>query len=688
MRSIFTILYLSLCAVSQAQSFFGGVVAGNKYNRPNYTIGSYGTNPGGGNDSYTTATQPIDTVVVYPATADYYVSSSASGSGDGTSLVNAWTPTQFAAASIPAGSTIGIPAGDSISAQITIPSSGSSGNPIVLRTVGTGKRAKIYASDIVTGGWTNYSGNIYYATVTSQVYQVFLNNKRVRVAREPDTGYYTISSTNGSTTVTGSDISGSIDYTGGSILVRSVAWKFAQAVIASSSSNTVTTSTSLANGVNAGEGYVLMNKLELLDSPGEWYWDSSNNRLYVWTPNSDNPSSYTVRATTRQYGVYMSAKTYVELRDLNIRDAYDRGVFGNNSTHITIDNCIFQNNDSWAIRFSDGSCSYETITNNQIYDTNGSGMLVYASNSTMQGNTIKRTSMFDKIGIDTPYTSSGIESVGGSMIVRRNRIDSVGYNGVWFRDGSQQVDSNYFSNTCMVLDDGGAIYTWSSSPSISGSSGSVISDNIIVGSEGNLSGYTNTYTPAYAIYIDQNIHDVTITRNSSLHCNGGLIVNSGNGALTVTYNTFMDQALGIEINPPNSGGTTISNNTIYATDSLRSYVWWTNNNQRLVRRYTATPTMDYNTYVAHYNSTTLFDSNADGYFETFANWKSVTGQDSHSTCDVSGLSGGQIGVLFYNATNSSVAQDLSGYTWKDITNSIAVSDSTLAPYSSMILIRQ
>ena len=44
-------------------------------------------------------------------------------------------------------------------------------------------------------------------------------------------------------------------------------------------------------------GYYLENKLELLDTAGEWFFDKTNNRLYIKTFQSDSPAIYNVEAT-------------------------------------------------------------------------------------------------------------------------------------------------------------------------------------------------------------------------------------------------------------------------------------------------------------------------------------------------------------------------------------------------------
>ena len=47
--------------------------------------------------------------------------------------------------------------------------------------------------------------------------------------------------------------------------------------------------------------FYLWGKLGELDSPGEWFLDSSSSTLYFWPPATDNPAQHAVEAKRRQF---------------------------------------------------------------------------------------------------------------------------------------------------------------------------------------------------------------------------------------------------------------------------------------------------------------------------------------------------------------------------------------------------
>jgi hypothetical protein len=57
------------------------------------------------------------------------------------------------------------------------PSNGSAGSPVNFAAYGTGANPQINASTVVTG-WTNYSGNVWQASITTQPYEVIRNQAR------------------------------------------------------------------------------------------------------------------------------------------------------------------------------------------------------------------------------------------------------------------------------------------------------------------------------------------------------------------------------------------------------------------------------------------------------------------------------------------------------------------------------
>nr|MBD3621781.1 hypothetical protein [Sunxiuqinia sp.] len=248
------------------------------------------------------------------AQATYYVSSEGNDTNAGTSTSDAWKSLAKVNSFIPApGDQILFRRGDTWKGTLIPSASGNSGSPIVYGAYGSGNKPKIYGSTEVTG-WTLHSGNIYKATFSSSsIEQLFVNGEKVDIARYPKTSYYDITSVNSSTSFTSSQISGGIDYTGATALIRTREWYLATNTVISSSSQTISINSAPAYNLNTGEGFVLLNKLDFLTQAGEWCFNPSTNTVYLWLADGSNPSGHTVRVSSGESNVSVASKNYINI---------------------------------------------------------------------------------------------------------------------------------------------------------------------------------------------------------------------------------------------------------------------------------------------------------------------------------------------------------------------------------------
>ncbi|MGD1875407.1 MAG: hypothetical protein ACFB02_20415 [Mastigocoleus sp.] len=65
-----------------------------------------------------------------------------------------------------------------------------------------------------------------------------------------------------------------------------------------------------------GFWFYLFGKLELLDSPGEWFYEDKTRNLYLWSPDSTIPKKVEVKK--RNFAFDLSDRSYISLRNLNL----------------------------------------------------------------------------------------------------------------------------------------------------------------------------------------------------------------------------------------------------------------------------------------------------------------------------------------------------------------------------------
>ena len=616
----------------------------------------------------------------------YYVSNSGNDSTEGTNANNPWqTLNKVNQTSFKPGDKILFNRGDSWEGTINVKSSGSNGNPITYGAYGTGEKPKIYGSSQIRG-WTLYSGNIYKATVGSAVAQLFVDGEKIQVSRMPNTSYYYPTSIGSATQFTSTSLNGGIDYTGTTCLYRGLAYILSQPTVTSSSSQTINLSAAPTGGLSTSKGFVLMNSVNLIDQAGEWAYDSGTNTVYVWLPDSSNPSTHVITGSTMDYCIRVDYQSYLVFENLDTRNAAIDGIHPDNCHYVTVNNCDASNCGVNGIVLGGGS--HYTVTNNTINNCGNSGIKNYSDYSLISKNTVTNIALFNQIGLPSTGECSAITTVGRNCDVTYNTIENVGYCGIttWYAEDNLWK-YNFIKNTCTVLDDGGAIYGYTGDYSLPGMQGSEISYNIIIDTYGNKDGYGGGYNAGIGIYMDAGIHDVVIDNNTIYGSTTGIQLNNHNGLNTVTNNTLMNFGMGlIATLNQDVDKCSVTNNIFYTTNTLYDYIWWSNSNQRLVRFSGASPIFDYNTYISHYNNTTLFYPDNSMWY-SLAGWQTVTTEGKNSTIDTSPLAKGEIEELFYNATKKDKRIDLKNTIYRNLDGKEVSGSITLKPFTSIILIK-
>ncbi|HKJ78684.1 MAG TPA: hypothetical protein VKA10_04070, partial [Prolixibacteraceae bacterium] len=203
----------------------------------------------------------------------YYVSNSGNDANLGTSPGNAWKTLDKVNSFTPSpGDQILFRRGDEWVGTLIVNASGTEVNPIVYGAYGDGSKPKIYGSEKITG-WELHEGNIYKATVNAQsINQVFIDGERLSSARHPDSGYLNITSVNDPTSFTSSQLSSETDYNGAVAFIRVKEWAISTLNVTNSGGRTLSIDSKPVYELKVGGGFVLFNKLEFLNKPGEWFF--------------------------------------------------------------------------------------------------------------------------------------------------------------------------------------------------------------------------------------------------------------------------------------------------------------------------------------------------------------------------------------------------------------------------------
>ena len=617
----------------------------------------------------------IMTLLVITAQAEtYYVSNSGSDSNSGTSTSLPWkTLDKVNSSSFKPGDQMLFKRGDEWTGTISVTSSGSNSGSIVYGAYGTGENPIIYGSQLLSG-WTRHSGNIYKAICNSGVTQLFLNDTRLNVARYPNEGNLSVSNVNSSVQFTSNGIksAGANYYKGAKLNITTNEWRLDSRDVIASSGQTLTLDSETSYGLSKGQHFFLVNKLEFLDQPGQWYFDEATKTVYLWTPKGDSPDNYKVRGSIYSDGITVVNKNYITVKDLNLWQHSDRGIMST-GTNNTFENNSILDPETIGIQNKGDNCK---ISGNTINGINHIGISHIGANGNISGNEILNTALFNNLGIKgMDGYSQAVASAGNNTTISYNRVINAGYNGIAWTGQDCNLSYNYIENVCTYLFDGGAIYTYSIDVNKLVSSGSVVSHNIIYNCRGTA-----------ALYMDNRTRDVLLEYNT--------VVNDGTGGnygmffhdnknVKARYNTIFNMKTGTRATL-NYGGNVFSNNIV--CNIAETNANGDSPKLSVINSDEKTLSLDNNTYIDHHRTKAFMNTKAYSYL-TFKEWQAATSQEGSSSIDNSALKTGEKEVLFFNDTRQVKTINLGNVVYKGIDGTTVPGKLTLQPFSSVILIQ-
>lgn len=439
--------------------------------------------------------------------------------------------------------------------------SGQNDNARVIYQAETGATPIISGGELVTG-WVPAGDDVYYANVgTKRFRQLYVNENYAIRAREPDVGSYErIIQWD---TINGIDqprIDASLienwNNLGQVEMVIQRQWEQTRLRISNFTITDDTASilgkspeanrnTSLGNPLNRdGQGFHFENAFEFLDEPGEWYLNTTEQRLYYKQQNGEDMSTAEVYIPQLEKLVDIDGANYVTFKGLRFQhsnwlfpdskgyvgiqsnrhfDPFERSVPGavtiQNATAVNFIENTFQHlggSGLTLVKSTDGCL----IEGNVLKDIAGTGLWIYAniqdssSESLRSKNDIIRNNYVTRIGKDY-FGASGIRiTASKDLLVEHNEVYDCPYTGISINHPASNpepkseniiVQYNYVHKVMTLLNDGAGIYHYN--PSIS----SIIRYNLITNvlrSEWPVDGF-----PTSGIYIDNGSENVLVDTN-------------------------------------------------------------------------------------------------------------------------------------------------------------------------------
>ncbi|MEI6529767.1 MAG: right-handed parallel beta-helix repeat-containing protein [Candidatus Falkowbacteria bacterium] len=628
----------------------------------------------------------------------YYVSfSSGSDSNNGTSVSTPWkTIAKVNSQTFKAGDFILFKKGDTwVNEAIIVKSSGSAAAPITYSSYGSGSKPLISGQTTVTG-WVSEGNGIYSKTISAQSVpnMVTIDDSQQAMGRYPDAGTWLYFESHvGTNSITDAELPSSPNWNGAEIVTRKTDWGTYRNKITSHVGQTLTfTDDASPNALPDKFGYFIENSLATLTQYGEWYYDATSTKFYMYFGTVD-PSTKIVKVSTvdrlitgssgvgywsidglaligaNKDAVYLGSNNNISLKNLNVDFSGNDGIWAYYSDNIIIDNIVVAHTNDVG-----------------IYSTS------YSDNVSITNCNVDGTELIFGQGRGGFSSGTGIFSFQGTnLLVANNVITNSGYNGINMAGDNQIVRNNFIQNYCLMKTDCGGVYTGMQTAYHN----MTIDSNILVNGVGGVGGEPagTAEGGARGIYIDFNTTGgVAITNNTVSSCSNAGIFDHMSNNLTISGNTVYNckRALGFQETDNLSGAINnlIVANNIFFAKTASQLTFYSRLNPG--KTYVGIGTFSNNYYARPVDDITSIKALVsiwDGTAINLSGWQTLSGQDTNSHKSPVTLTDTNNILFDYNASVLNKVISLGASTYVDMAGATHTGSVTLLPYTSIILLK-
>lgn len=544
-------------------------------------------------------------------------------------------------------------------------------------------------NDIVS--WSNLGGNIWQSSIPisnlNNCNIVTVNGVNTPMGRIPNAGsWFTVNASSGHSQATITALTGSPNYTGAELIVKtSASWIISRNLIVSQSGSVLNTVNNFDNSqnftvYNFGSQAFIQNASSTLDQQNEWYYDKATKKLQIYS----TISPFNVKATVVDSLLKITAGS-VSFNNIDFVGANSDAVQMSSASGVTFTDCNIRYCGDMGVQALNNTCPNFTWNGGSIRDCENSGITDVLTNSnnnwTITNCTFNNIAMVvGSMGSLDGYNFSIGQQNGASTghLFQNNFIDSAGYIGIFAMGASWTIYHNFVNHYCYNVTDGGGIYT--------GNHGTnrLIRGNIV------LNGMTGA---AHGIYTDDNASNITIDSNTVFTARNGIYLHNAH-EITLRENKVWD-ANSASVSMSHDNNDNVANITIRrnqfvssGTASLANLSYQTSNNPGSETDFGLSDSNYILKPVITDNEawfTALHSATFNHY--TLTQWKAKNVHDIHSFGAPRIVPSKDSVRVEYNATNATVGISLGTTVYVDATGITRSGTLTLGPWQSAILIR-
>lgn len=282
--------------------------------------------------------------------------------------------------------------------------------------------------------------------------------------------------------------------------------------------------------VKKGGRFYVFNLLEEIDSPGEYFLDRENGKLYIYPPK-DLAAADIKFSILEDNLIQINGANYNMFENLNITAARNSAVYIEKGTGNVIRNCEISYTAYYGVCIVGKEVFKNGVVDCYIHDVNGGVYLETGDRETLTKSDcyVINCEIGNFARINKTYRGA-VDCIGCGNIVMHNEMYGAVHLAIQFNGNEHTISYNDIHDVVQSNDDMGAIYggrSWSQR-------GNKISYNYIHDLKSDIEGAIGVF----GIYLDDRLCDVEMIGNVfSDITGGGIFINGGRD--NVVYNNLM-----------------------------------------------------------------------------------------------------------------------------------------------------
>lgn len=349
---------------------------------------------------------------------------------------------------------------------------------------------------------------------------------------EADKGYRYFTGVSGRNSITDSALPASPNWTGGELVLRTIAWILDRLPITSHTGNTLTSSENATYPLELGWGYFIQNHLAALDRDGEWVYTAGDKSITLQWPV--NPGALRVEVPIESTVLEIRNSRHVRFQDLEVRGAQQDLVNASGCDGLVFERMALRFAGNRALHLS--GCPNSRLTASVVSDSMNNGLRLYScGNCRIDGNIIERIGLVAGMGRSDNGNYVGAEvsgAPGNPAVFENNTVSRIGYAAVTHY-GPAISRRNVVRDWNRVKTDGGGLYTW-------GSTDIAFLENVVLAAHGSTAGTPWSSTATHGIYVDDNSQRILVSGNTVANISGAGVYLHNTRDVTVTNNIVFD----------------------------------------------------------------------------------------------------------------------------------------------------